>query len=375
MSSVSVSYLEDKGKQNSEEKKGIIQQDIDQVLQSSVGDSCDLPNFDAFYGEKVGFLPNGPGIMRMNDRIVIQSTWKNGVVNGELVIFDVIAKRILAYMDVADGVITKILDVLSSDTKEDLYKRQKLFTYGFPPANEQETAAVTVEKPKKVIKPRIRSNRNPMYANQMPITTFNSTLVVSEYSETLPVVNRMVRKIVISQHCLCKLDIDFVLYDFLKLSEVEILSDSLHAIRTLCFIDLPALRHIRIADNCCNSKKELYRLTEMNSRMFRIQNCRLLESLSIGSDCFFEFSYFSILGFARNSRLSIDAPHLRSIELGTKTFVRCFNLSMSSKSPDFWSNDQTFRGCTAFRSVRRVLCVSPHSLCSVFHRIRCEVKG
>ena len=106
MSSVSVSYLEDKGKQNSEEKKGIIQQDIDHILKASVGDSCNLSNYDAFYGDKVGFLPHGPGIMRMNDQIVIQSTWKNGVVDGELLIFDVVAKRLLAYMDVADGVIT-----------------------------------------------------------------------------------------------------------------------------------------------------------------------------------------------------------------------------------------------------------------------------
>ena len=160
----------------------------------------------------------------------------------------------------------------------------------------------STNKPKKVVRPRIRNNRNVLLASQFPSSSFSSTLVIGEYSESFPVVNRMVRKIVISQHCLCSIDIDFVLYDFLKLSEVEIMSDSLHVIRTLCFIDLPSLRSIRIAENCCNSKKELYRLTEMNSRMFRIQNCRSLESVSIGSDSFYEFSYFSILGFDRRSR-------------------------------------------------------------------------
>lgn len=301
MSSVSVSYLEDKGKQNSEEKKGIIQQDIDHILKASVGDSCNLSNYDAFYGDKVGFLPHGPGIMRMNDQIVIQSAWKNGVVDGELLIFDVVAKRLLAYMDVADGVITNILDVTSTDSNDALKERQKRFRYGFPPPNEKETVEKRVDKPKRVMKPRMRNNRNVLLASQLPSSSFSSTLVISEYSESLPVVNRMVRKIVISQHCLCSIDIDFVLYDFLKLSEVEIMSDSLHVIRTMCFIDLPSLRSIRIAENCCNSKKELYRLTEMNSRMFRIQNCRSLESVSIGSDSFYEFSYFSILGFDRRS--------------------------------------------------------------------------
>ena len=302
MSSVSVSFLEDKGKQNSEEKNGIIQQEIDHILKASVGDSCDLSNYDAYYGDKAGLLPHGPGIMRMNDRIVIQSTWKNGIVDGELVIFDVVAKRLLAYMDVADGVITNILDVTSKDTNNDLNERRKRFRYGFPPPNEKETVVQSTNKPKKVVRPRIRNNRNVLLASQFPSSSFSSTLVIGEYSESFPVVNRMVRKIVISQHCLCSIDIDFVLYDFLKLSEVEIMSDSLHVIRTLCFIDLPSLRSIRIAENCCNSKKELYRLTEMNSRMFRIQNCRSLESVSIGSDSFYEFSYFSILGFDRRSR-------------------------------------------------------------------------
>ena len=302
MSSVSVSFLEDKGKQNSEEKNGIIQQEIDHILKASVGDSCDLSNYDAYYGDKAGLLPHGPGIMRMNDRIVIQSTWKNGIVDGELVIFDVVAKRLLAYMDVADGVITNILDVTSKDTNNDLNERRKRFRYGFPPPNEKETVVQSTSKPKKVVRPRIRNNRNVLLASQFPSSSFSSTLVIGEYSESFPVVNRMVRKIVISQHCLCSIDIDFVLYDFLKLSEVEIMSDSLHVIRTLCFIDLPSLRSIRIAENCCNSKKELYRLTEMNSRMFRIQNCRSLESVSIGSDSFYEFSYFSILGFDRRSR-------------------------------------------------------------------------
>ena len=301
MSSVSVSYLEDKGKQNSEEKKGIIQQEIDQILKASVGDSCDLSNYDAFYGNKNGFLPQGPGIMRMNDQIVIQSTWKNGVIDGELVIFDVIVQRVLAYMDVADGVITNILDVTSCDTNEDLNERRRLFRFGFPPPNEKETGAKDDEKPKKVTRPRIRNMRNVMMANQISSASFSSTLVINEYAESLPVVNRMVRKIVISQHSLCAIDIDFVLFDFLKLSEVEIMSDSLHSIRTMCFIDLPSLRSVRIAENCCNSKKELYGLNEINSRMFRIQNCRLLESLSIGSNGFFEFSYFSILGVDRAS--------------------------------------------------------------------------
>ena len=256
----------------------------------------------------------------MNDQIVIQSAWKNGVVDGELLIFDVVAKRLLAYMDVADGVITNILDVTSTDSNDALKERQKRFRYGFPPPNEKETVEKRVDKPKRVMKPRMRNNRNVLLASQLPSSSFSSTLVISEYSESLPVVNRMVRKIVISQHCLCSIDIDFVLYDFLKLSEVEIMSDSLHVIRTMCFIDLPSLRSIRIAENCCNSKKELYRLTEMNSRMFRIQNCRSLESVSIGSDSFYEFSYFSIL----------DAPRIRSIELGTKVFVRCFNLAMNN---------------------------------------------
>lgn len=301
MSSVSVSYLEDKGKQNSEEKKGIIQQDIDRVLKASVGDSCDLPNYDVFYGDKVGFLPHGPGIMRMNDQIVIQSTWKNGIVDGELLIFDVVAKRLLAYMDVADGVITNILDVTSSDDNDALMKRQKLFRHGFPPTKEKETVEKRVDKSKRVMRPRMRNNRNVVLASQLPSSDFSSTLVISEYSESLPIVNRMVRKIVISQHCLCSIDIDFVLYDFLKLSEIEIMSDSLHAIRTMCFIDLPSLRSIRIAENCCNSKKELYGLTELSSRMFRIQNCCSLECVSIGSNSFFEFSCFSILGSDRRS--------------------------------------------------------------------------
>lgn len=292
MNSVSVSYLEDK-KSIDEAKKGeIIHQEIEQLLKSKVNDSCEIPYYDAFYGSKNGFLPNGDGYMRMDDRIVIQSTWNNGVINGELVVFDVVAKRVLAYMDVVNGVITNQLDVTSRDTMEDVNERRIRFKTGPPFRRPKDPSNAFTNT--KGNRSRTREERRSRDADEF-LPSLNPTIYLHEYTDTLPEMHTLIKHIVISRHCLRTLDIDFVLSGLHRLIEVIIMPDSLHVVKSMCFLDLNSLRSIEISNHCCNSKKEKYQLNETNTRTFRVENCPALEELSIGSNSFYDFSNFAII--------------------------------------------------------------------------------
>lgn len=255
------------------EKSGLIERDIDRLLKLKIGDECVLDNYDAYYGAKVQNLRHGVGILRMNEFFIVHASWNHGVLDGELIAFDVLTKRCVAMMTLKDGIVENVTDVNKKDTLETLNTRRYLYD-----GREQWLSYKTMK---------------PLLPFKIPST--RASYSIPDNSQSMNYSN-LIEDFTIGKNC-CQNDISPIEFTVhYRLQKFVVNQNSLTRVSALRCLNVPNLKIIQIHPRCFAEKKETYEIGEKTKKEFVIKACPQMKELTVDESCFYEFTSLQIIG-------------------------------------------------------------------------------
>lgn len=277
--------------EGSKEKQNwsLIQHDIDRLLQLDIGDECVLDHYDAYYGEKIQSLRHGTGVLQMNDNYIIHATWKNGVLDGELMAFNLATKRCDAMMTLKNGIVENKMDVDKRDTLETMKMRRYLYQ-GNNGIVEKETWDA----------PSLPDFQMSHYDHFKQMFSSENKMarscILPDNTKSLNYYNNLIEYFTIGRNS-CVDDTLVMLFSAHdRIRSLHVKQNSLTKISGFRCINTPFLSHIVIEYHCFAEKKEKYEMDEKSKKEFAIRNCPQMKELEIGESCFYEFQNFLLVG-------------------------------------------------------------------------------
>ena len=287
--------------EGSEKKKkwSLIQHDIDRLLRLDIGDECILDNYDAYYGEKNHSLRHGTGVLQMNDNYIIHATWKDGVLDGNLMAFNVATKRCDAMMTLKNGIVENKMDVDKRDTLETMKMRRYLYQ-----GNNGIVEKDTWDSP---LHPNYQMSHYENFRQMFSNEKMARNCIIPDNTKSFNYYNNMIEYFTVGRNS-CVEDtfiLSFSAQD--RIRSLHVKQNSLTKTAGFRCINAPAIAHIVIDYHCFSEKKEKYEMDEKSKKEFIIKNCPQMKELEIGEACFYEFQNFILVGtdfFTPSHRLS-----------------------------------------------------------------------
>lgn len=264
------------------EKMGLIERDIKALLQSKVGDLCILDNYDAYYGGTYQSVPHGIGVLRMNENFIIHSTWNHGIIDGDLIAFDVPSKRLVAFMKVEKGMIKSISDVNKKDTLNDIRLRRCKYQ-GNDGIIEKETWDMPTSHGS-------MPNTHIPFANRKKPPSF----FVPNEPNLEDFIDPKTGIMSVSQYTFCDVRAPFVLDNKDTIRELYIKQSCYTVSSGFCCEEVPNLERIVMGFHCFGEHREEVRKSEPDKK-FIIRNCPKLKCCSIDEASFYEFKLFRLV--------------------------------------------------------------------------------
>lgn len=271
------------------EEMSLVERDIEMLLNSKVGDLCILDNYDVYYGGKDHSIPHGPGVLRMNDTYVIHSVWNHGIIDGELVMFNVKTKRCVCLMGIRNGVIKNVIDVNKRDTLDFVHKRRLMYqgncgiiekeTWDSPSSQQKSHAPPFI--PGNFFFPAISSVNSPY-------------LVLPDHSESFDLYSSAVEIFSIGQYSFLQDAIDMSFFKVDRLRDLHIKRDCCPRFTSFQCKEVPNLTRIVIGYHCFAERKERYESSEESNKKFIIESCPKLKHMMIDECCFYEYGTLKI---------------------------------------------------------------------------------
>lgn len=237
------------GRIEPEEMKGIIEREVEGILQLRIGDYCYIPDYEAFYGKKKGYLLDGDGILRMNDHFIIQSTWKDGIIDGDLILWDTVKKRVVAFMVVQNGIVKTQYDVDMKDTLVDMQNRRYCYqgNRGITDCHEWKEP-----DPKDMSSPLYYNNQQWRERNSSSSPTFPryNYVVIPDNTEVITNLSNQVEILIVGKNCLTQFKDVFNIQVLTQLREFHVSHNSFCRMTGLRISRLPRLTKVSIGLHC-----------------------------------------------------------------------------------------------------------------------------
>ena len=282
--------LHDENTIGTEELKGVIEREVEELLELNEGDYCYIPDYEAYYGKKRENLLDGDGILRMNDSYIVQATWKEGIIDGDVILWDTARKRVAAFFVVQEGIIKQRLDVNTKDTLPDLHSR-RYASQGNQGITDCHTWKEALPQPA----PRIALGKgvhSPMDRNEgAPVLSRFNYVVIPDNSEFFTGLTNFVEILIVGKNCITKLrdTLNFQLLQSLR--ELHVSHGSFSRVNGLVLSRLPRLTKVSIGLRCFASTEP-----GVGRKTCVLEANPLLQTVSVGQG---SFPYWSVLHVRR----------------------------------------------------------------------------
>ena len=275
-----------------DELKGVIEREVEELLALNEGDYCYIPEYEAYYGKKRENLLDGDGILRMNDSFLVQSTWKEGIIDGDLILWDTVRKRVAAYFAVQDGIIKQKLDVDTQDTLPDLHSRRYAYQ-----GNRGITDCHTWKESRPRPAPHPALGRSPRQwldrKEGKPALSRCNYVVIPDNSESFMGLTNQVEILIVGKNCLTQLRDTLNLQLLSSLREFHVSHGSFSRVNGLVVSRLPFLTKVSIGLRCFASKEP-----GVGRKTCAIEDNPLLQSVAV---CQGSFPCWSVLRVRRGA--------------------------------------------------------------------------
>lgn len=263
-----------------EELKGVIEKEVETLLELKEGDYCYIPDYEAYYGKKKENLLDGDGILRMNNDYIIQSTWKDGIIDGDLILWDTTRKRVAAFFVIQEGIIKQRLNVNTKDTLPDLNSRRYAYQ-----GNHTLTDCRTWKEPRSTAANRFMidksSKQRPDRKEGKSVLSSSSYLVVQDNSESFAGVSKLVEILIIGKKCVTHYRDILDLRTMPSLREFHVSHGSFSCVTGLVISHLLHLTKVSIGIRCFNSNT-----TIAGKKACFIEDNPLLQSVTVSQGSF-----------------------------------------------------------------------------------------
>lgn len=277
--------LHDENTIGTEELKGVIEREVEELLELNEGDYCYIPDYEAYYGKKRENLLDGDGILRMNDSYIVQATWKEGIIDGDVILWDTAEEASRGVFRCSGGNHQAEAGRQYEGHASDLHSRRYAYQ-----GNQGITDCHTWKEALSQPASRIALDKgvhSPMDRNEgAPVLSRFNYVVIPDNSEFFTGLTNFVEILIVGKNCITKLrdTLNFQLLQSLR--ELHVSHGSFSRVNGLVLSRLPRLTKVSIGLRCFASTEPGWGGRRASSRPTRcFRPCRSARAPSPTGAC------------------------------------------------------------------------------------------